>query len=102
VTDDALRSLTASQRLLGTEEIVVVMHDGCGLHGASEKDLGAFDDLDAPARSYRHATTSAASSSTRRPARCVRCRRTPARALTLAAVLPKSGIGGLRQDSLRN
>src|SRR4028118_1604360 len=32
VTDDALRSLSASQRLLGTEEIVVVMHDGCGLH----------------------------------------------------------------------
>ena len=31
VTDDALRSLSASQRLLGTEEIVVVMHDGCGL-----------------------------------------------------------------------
>src|SRR5882757_2137212 len=36
VTDDALRSLSASQRLLGTEEVVVVMHDGCGLHGASE------------------------------------------------------------------
>jgi carbonic anhydrase len=36
VTDDAIRSLSASQRLLGTEEIVVVMHDGCGLHGASE------------------------------------------------------------------
>src|SRR3712207_4711271 len=36
VTDDALRSLSASQRLLGTEEIVVVMHEGCGLHGASE------------------------------------------------------------------
>ncbi len=39
VTDDALRSLSASQRLLGTEEIVVVMHDGCGLHGASEDDF---------------------------------------------------------------
>src|SRR5271155_2012731 len=37
VTDDALRSLSASQRLLGTEEIVVVMHDGCGLRGASEE-----------------------------------------------------------------
>jgi len=36
VTDDALRSLAASQRLLGTEEVVVVMHDGCGLCGASE------------------------------------------------------------------
>ena len=60
-TDDAVRSLAASQRLLGTEEIVVVMHEGCGLHGASDEEfaatlaeegitpgwrLGAFDDLD--------------------------------------------------------
>src|SRR3954466_16436996 len=36
VTDDAIRSLSASQRLLGTEDIVVVMHDGCGLNGAPE------------------------------------------------------------------
>ena len=61
-TDDAIRSLSASQRLLGTEEIVVVMHEGCGLHGASEDAfaralaadgvlptwrLGAFHDLEA-------------------------------------------------------
>jgi carbonic anhydrase len=61
VTDDAIRSLSASQRLLGTEEIVVVMHDGCGLHGASEDSfaqalradgvlptwrLGAFEDVE--------------------------------------------------------
>ena len=61
VTDDAIRSLAASQRLLGTEEIVVVMHDGCGLCGASEDQfaeqladdgvlptwrLGAFDDVE--------------------------------------------------------
>jgi carbonic anhydrase len=61
VTDDAIRSLSASQRLLGTEEIVVVMHRGCGLHGASEDDfarslaadgvlptwrLGAFADVE--------------------------------------------------------
>src|SRR3954467_5344070 len=39
VTDDAIRSLSASQRLLGTEEVVVVMHDGCGLHGASEDEF---------------------------------------------------------------
>src|SRR5690349_3673278 len=37
-TDDAIRSLSVSQRLLGTEEVVVVMHDGCGLLGASEDD----------------------------------------------------------------
>jgi carbonic anhydrase len=60
-TDDAIRSLSASQRLLGTEEIVVVMHRGCGLQGASEDEfaqalagdgviptwrLGAFDDVE--------------------------------------------------------
>jgi carbonic anhydrase len=65
VTDDAIRSLSVSQRQLGTEEIVVVMHDGCGLHGASEDEfaqmltadgvlpswrLGAFDDIDATLR----------------------------------------------------
>jgi carbonic anhydrase len=65
VTDDAIRSLSASQRLLGTDEIVVVMHEGCGLHGASEDEflrslaadgaqptwrLGAFDDVEATLR----------------------------------------------------
>jgi carbonic anhydrase len=65
VTDDAIRSLSASQRLLGTEEVVVVMHHGCGLHGASEDDfaqalaadgvlpdwrLGAFEDVEATLR----------------------------------------------------
>ena len=49
VTGDAIRSLSASQRLLGTEEVVVVMHEGCGLHGGPE-DLGGFDDLDATLR----------------------------------------------------
>jgi carbonic anhydrase len=44
VTDDALRSLSASQRLLGTEEIVVVMHRDCGLEG--QEDFGGFDDLE--------------------------------------------------------
>jgi carbonic anhydrase len=41
VTDDAIRSLSASQRLLGTDEVVVVMHQDCGLHGASEDDFAA-------------------------------------------------------------
>lgn len=39
VTDDAIRSLSISQRLLGTEEVLVVMHEGCGLCGASEDDF---------------------------------------------------------------
>jgi carbonic anhydrase len=61
VTDDALRSLSVSQRLLGTEEIVVIMHDDCGLLGASDEEfaralaadgarptwsLGAFDHVE--------------------------------------------------------
>jgi carbonic anhydrase len=65
VTDDAIRSLSVSQRKLGTQEIVVVMHDDCGLHGASEDEfaqalaadgvlptwrLGAFDDVEATLR----------------------------------------------------
>lgn len=64
-TDDAIRSLSVSQRLLGTDEVVVVMHDGCGLLGASEDDyarslaadgarpswrLGAFEDVEAALR----------------------------------------------------
>jgi carbonic anhydrase len=39
VTDDAIRSLSVSQRKLGTEEVVLVMHDGCGLLGASDEDF---------------------------------------------------------------
>jgi carbonic anhydrase len=39
VTDDAIRSLSVSQRKLGTEEVVVVMHDGCGLLGASDEEF---------------------------------------------------------------
>jgi acetyl esterase len=65
VTEDAIRSLSASQRLLGSQEIVVVMHEGCGLHGASEDEfaralaaddalpswrLGAFADVEATLR----------------------------------------------------
>jgi carbonic anhydrase len=38
VTDDVLRSLTLSQALLGTRDIMVIQHTGCGLHG-SEDDL---------------------------------------------------------------
>jgi carbonic anhydrase len=61
VTEDVIRSLSISQRLLGTDEIVVVMHDDCGLHRASDDDfaqslvadgvlptwrLGAFEDVE--------------------------------------------------------
>jgi len=36
VTNDVIRSLTLSQRVLGTREIVLIHHTYCGLEGASE------------------------------------------------------------------
>ena len=41
VTDDVIRSLVVSQLLLGTDEIVLIEHDRCGLHGASDDDIRA-------------------------------------------------------------
>lgn len=65
-TDDAIRSLIVSQQLLGTDEIVVIGHTGCGLLDADESGLrnrlaeatgqaldlafGAFGDLEATVR----------------------------------------------------
>ena len=39
VTDDVVRSLTLSQRKLGTTEVMVVMHTKCGLHGLSDAEF---------------------------------------------------------------
>jgi carbonic anhydrase len=66
VTDDAIRSLAISQRLLGTEEIILIHHTDCGMltftddefRAAIEKDTGirptwapeAFPDLDGDVR----------------------------------------------------
>ncbi|HUZ39220.1 MAG TPA: carbonic anhydrase, partial [Streptosporangiaceae bacterium] len=66
VTDDVIRSLTISQRLLGTHEIILIHHTECGmqtftddtLKAAIEADTGirpawaaeAFGDLDADVR----------------------------------------------------
>jgi len=66
VTSDGLRSLAISQRLLGTTEIVLLHHTGCGMDGLDgngflaeiEADTGvrptwsveAFADLDADVR----------------------------------------------------
>lgn len=66
VTDDAIRSLAISQRLLGTTEAVLIQHTGCGLLGLDEEqfklairtDVGvepawsveAFTDLDESVR----------------------------------------------------
>jgi len=66
VTDDEIRSLAISQRLLGTEEVMLIHHTGCGMLTFSdddfkrqiEEDTGikpgwaaeAFGDLDADVR----------------------------------------------------
>jgi carbonic anhydrase len=66
VTDDEIRSLSISQRLLGTEEIVLIHHTDCGMltftddafKRAVQDDVGikpewaaeAFDDLDEDVR----------------------------------------------------
>jgi carbonic anhydrase len=39
VTDDVIRSLIVSMELLGTEEIVVIEHTRCGLHGVDEAEI---------------------------------------------------------------
>jgi carbonic anhydrase len=53
VTDDALRSLSASQRLLGTEEVLVVMHDKCGLCGASDEEYASMLAADGATPAWR-------------------------------------------------
>ena len=66
ITDDEIRSLAISQRLLGTEEIMLIHHTGCGMLTFSDDDFRrqvqqetgikpewpaeAFDDLDEDVR----------------------------------------------------
>jgi carbonic anhydrase len=65
-TDDAIRSLVISQQLLGTEEVIVIEHTGCGMLTFRDDEvrqdiaartgtdvdlpLGAFEDLEANLR----------------------------------------------------
>jgi carbonic anhydrase len=67
VTDDMLRSLVLSQRLLRTREVILMHHTNCGLHRTDEAALraqiaadtgdtppyafGAFEDIDEAVRS---------------------------------------------------
>jgi carbonic anhydrase len=39
VTDDTIRSLSISQRFLGTTEILLVHHTGCGLYGLDDESF---------------------------------------------------------------
>jgi carbonic anhydrase len=41
VTEDTLRSLLVSQRLLGTREVMVVHHSGCGMLSVRDEELAA-------------------------------------------------------------
>ncbi len=41
VTDDVIRSLAISQRLLGTREVMVIGHTLCGMQGLDEHELTA-------------------------------------------------------------
>ena len=41
VTDDEIRSLTISQRLLGTREIILIHHTDCGMLTFSDDDFKA-------------------------------------------------------------
>lgn len=46
VTDDVIRSLAISQRLLGTEEIILVHHSDCGMQTFSDDELKASIEAD--------------------------------------------------------
>jgi len=58
-TDDAIRSLVISQRLLGTEEVLVIEHTGCGMltfeDEAVRHDIAAETgaDVDLPLHAFR-------------------------------------------------
>ena len=39
VTEDALRSLVISQRMLGTEEIIVIQHTDCGMMSTTDEGI---------------------------------------------------------------
>jgi carbonic anhydrase len=61
-TDDAIRSLSLSQHLLGTREVMVIQHTRCGLASTSDEDFlallpepppwspGAFTDVETSVR----------------------------------------------------
>ena len=50
VSDDAIRSLLISQRLLGTEEIILIHHTGCGMLGLSDDEVKSAVEQDSGVR----------------------------------------------------
>ncbi|GAB2735784.1 carbonic anhydrase [Salinifilum aidingensis] len=57
VTDDVVRSLAVSQRKLGTREVMVVHHTGCGMLGFTDEDFAAELAADAGVRPQWSART---------------------------------------------
>ena len=53
VTDDVLRSLVISQRLLGTREIILVHHTDCGMLTFKDDDVKAGIEADTGLRVLR-------------------------------------------------
>lgn len=52
VTDDVIRSLAISQRLLGTEEIILVHHTDCGMQTFTDDELKARIEADTGLRPH--------------------------------------------------
>ena len=52
VTDDVIRSLALSQRMLGTREIILIQHTDCGLHQLSEDRFKADIEADTGMRPW--------------------------------------------------
>ena len=50
VTEDTIRSLSISQHLLGTEEIVLIHHTGCGMLSFTDEELCSALEADTGAR----------------------------------------------------
>jgi carbonic anhydrase len=54
VTDDEIRSLAISQRLLGTREIILIHHTDCGMLTFSDEDFRASVEDDCGVRPHWH------------------------------------------------
>ena len=52
VTDDAIRSLVISQRLLGTEEIILLHHTKCGMVSFTDDEVKAAIEQDCGIRPH--------------------------------------------------
>lgn len=54
VTDDEIRSLAISQRLLGTKEIVLIHHTDCGMLTFTDEDFRSSIESDVGTRPHWH------------------------------------------------